>query len=127
MYFGFVVVSFFLLLFLSLWVCGKAAGGIELAKSAEGGEGLAEVRDSELLLYGVCGRPRTGLLCLGVGRPPSAEGTDLGNLGAIVSVSNDGCRESTAIVVTLSPQAHGPTDSNTGGRKDETRKTVRGN
>ena len=74
----FVVVSFFLLLFLSLWRGGKAARWIGLAKWVEEEEGLSEVRDSELLSYGVFGRPRTGLLGLGVGETSLGGGNRFG-------------------------------------------------
>ena len=78
MYFLFVVVSLFLLLFLSLWRGGKAADGIGLARRVEGVEGLSEGRDSEQKLYGVFGRPRTGLLGLGVGETSLGGGNRLG-------------------------------------------------
>jgi len=64
--------------FFSLWRCGKAARWIGLAKWVEEEEGLSEVRDSEPLLYGVCGRPRTGLLGLGVGETSLGGGNRFG-------------------------------------------------
>jgi len=78
MYLGFIVVSLFLLLFLSLWRCGKAAGWIGLAKAVGVVEGLSEVRDSELKLYGVFGRPRARLLGLSVGETSLGGGNRFG-------------------------------------------------
>jgi len=61
-----------------------------------------DVQGNELLLYGVLGRPRTGLFRLGVGEL-AAGGLD--RFEKSWSHLVIGCRESTAIVESRSPQA----------------------